>query len=369
MVKDFTAPQATDFDSHLEWVMKLWSRMDRDRSGAIDTKELNSEEFQEVLKSVIAPNRKGKSTAFYARSALNVSQLINFCVHKADNNFDGKLQFEEFSSFLRALRNMANDQKSVTGLTFALFDLDYNGLLDRQEFLEVYKYHLGHRPTEAEFEEDWSKLDVDGKGSVGPKEYRDWLRINENKLFKDFRGLVAPDSRPDSPAERSSSPEKIIKKDAVSLLLASRKQQRLRSPWNENFAATDFSTANFSLPPRQKYVFSRTQSEPELGRFYSRRRLFKTQFERLHAPEPEPFRTMLTADLPPLLPERHKPDGRMRDSAGQRTRWDDCWQTPKGILIKNQPSPGSLSLRCMGQPPDYIVKGKDLNKMPSTTSS
>eukprot|EP00930_Biecheleria_cincta_P082871 TRINITY_DN72513_c0_g1_i1.p1 TRINITY_DN72513_c0_g1~~TRINITY_DN72513_c0_g1_i1.p1 ORF type:complete len:371 (-),score=51.15 TRINITY_DN72513_c0_g1_i1:115-1227(-) len=363
MGRDFPAPEAHDMASHRDWAMKLWSRMDRDGSGAIDRKELDSDEFQDVLRSVIAPNREGDSTAFYARSEINVPQVIHFCVHKADNNSDGKLQFDEFMSLLLAIRNAGSSQESLAGLIFAMFDLDCDGYLDRNEFLEVYRYFLGHRPTEVQFEEDWAKLDLDGQFHVGPKQYRDWLRRNENQIFKEFRDVVVPESQ----TEHASSPGKVLKNDAVSVLLASRKP-KYRKEWNERFH-TDFSTVNATLQPRQKHLFSRTQSEPELKRFYSRRRHFKTQFVRLHAPEPEPYRTMITADMPPLLPSRHIPDGTMRDKAGQRTRWDDCWQTPQGILIKNQPSPGSLSLRCMGQPPDHILKGKDLNKMASPPKS
>ena len=112
--------------------------------------------------------------------------------------------------------------------------------------------------------------------------------------------------------------------------------------------------------PRQKFVFSRVQTEPELRRFYMRHPRWDSHYERLdaaHHPRPQ---SLLTADLPPLLPERYVPSGKMRNPVtGQRETWNDYWQTPKSSSLAPRVSPGSLLLRCPGQPPDHLVQGKE----------
>mmetsp|Transcript_5338 Transcript_5338/g.12750 ORF Transcript_5338/g.12750 Transcript_5338/m.12750 type:complete len:150 (-) Transcript_5338:47-496(-) len=74
-----------------------------------------------------------------------------------------------------------------------------------------------------------------------------------------------------------------------------------------------------------------------------------------------------TAALPMLLPERHAPGGKMRvrGARGEVVPWMDLWQPPKEIThgsLRRQPPPGSLSLRCPGKVPRWLVEGKDFEE-------
>lgn len=347
----FDLPDADDADGqkHREWAERLWHRMDRDRSGTVTREELMCDEFQEILKAVIAPNRT-KTNAAYSRAEINVTQAVDFCMRKAAQNGSGELSFDEFSSFLRVLRKTGASSRKAD-LIFALFDLDQSGFLDKEEFLEVYRYFLGHRPTVEKFEEEWANVDVAATGRVSQKQYDRWLRASNNPVFK-------PYATTDDAVEAGP---KFSKKDANGLLQSTRQKRNAWRPlWNDRWNSQDSSILNKALMPRQKHMFSRVQSEPELRRFYMRHPRWDSHYVRLDAAQQPRPQSLLTPDLPPLLPDRHVPNGRMRNPVtGQRESWNDYWQTPKSSDLVPKFTPGSLLLRCPGQPPEHLVQGKE----------
>eukprot|EP00434_Breviolum_minutum_P018909 symbB.v1.2.016675.t1/scaffold1275.1/size127301/3 len=223
-------------------------------------------------------------------------------------------------------------------------DRDRSGTVTREElmcdeFQEILKA------------EEWANVDVAAKGRVSQKQYDRWLRHSDNPVFKPY-----------APTEEAIevSP-KFNKKDANGLLqLTKQKRSTWRPLWNDRWNCQDSSILNKALMPRQKFVFSRVQTEPELRRFYMRHPRWDSHYERLdaaHHPRPQ---SLLTADLPPLLPERYVPSGNMRNPVTrQRETWNDYWQTPKSSSLAPRVSPGSLLLRCPGQPPDHLVQGKE----------
>ncbi|CAE7589415.1 unnamed protein product [Symbiodinium natans] len=352
----FAIPETDDPIKHREWATRLWIRMDRDRSGTITREELMCDEFQEILKAVIAPKR-GESNAAYGRSEINVPQAVDFCMRKAAQNATGELSFDEFSSFLRVLRKAGASSRKAD-LIFALFDLDQSGFLDKDEFLEVYRYFLGHRPTSEKFEEEWANLDVKVQGHVSQKQYNRWLRASTNLVFKPYAPPADDDVYDRAP--------KFSKKDADGLLrLTQQKRSQWRPLWNDRWNCQDSCLLNKALMPRQKHMFSRVQSETELRRFYSRHPRWDSHYEKLDMPEPARPQTKLTADIPPLLPERHVRNGRMRNpQTGRQEVWNDFWQTPKSAHLTQKHTPGSIHLRCIGAPPDHLVKGRDDDEDP-----
>ncbi|CAJ1412595.1 unnamed protein product [Effrenium voratum] len=344
----FDLPDASDAEKHREWAEKLWYRMDRDRnvacshallirSGTVTREELDCDEFQDILKATIAPGRSN-TNASYARAEINVSQALDFCMRKAAQNTSGELSFEEFSSFLRVLR-AAGASSRKSDLVFALFDLDQSGFLDKEEFMEVYRFFLGKRPTADKFEIEWAKLDSKVQGRVSHKQYDRWLRASSNPVFKSY----APDDDEPETAPRLS------KKDADGLLrLTQQKRSAWRPLWNERWACQDQSLLNKALMPRQKYMFSRVQSESELRRFYMRHPRWESHYQKLDAPERQPG----------SLPECSS--GRIRNPiTGQREHWNQHWQTPKSVDLAPKFTPGSLLLRCPGKPPAHLLQGKE----------
>ncbi|CAE7479696.1 unnamed protein product [Symbiodinium necroappetens] len=353
----FAIPAADDPIKHRKppRAEKLWIRMDRDRSGTITREELMCDEFQEILKvlchkplEATRPFRIvlwGESNAAYGRSEINVPQAVDFCMRKAAQNASGELSFEEFSSFLRVssldlkVLRRAGASSRKADLIFALFDLDQSGFLDKEEFLEVYRYFLGHRPTVDKFEEEWVpvsgcivsfKLDivhhkydecyvpsseaildekVEGAAHASGEALL-WLAYRAPHTgsgpFHAHRPLVAV-SKASKALEPFHHCDAVAPADVGASALLALPRSQWRPLWlqphlynlvvtvqridarNERWNCQDNSLLNKVLMPRQKHMFSRVQSETELRRFYARHPRWDAQYEKLDMPEPVRF--------------------------------------------------------------------------------
>jgi len=352
----FRPSQAFSPTEHHEWATKMWRRMDRDMSGKINRSELDCEEFRSVIRSVVAPDAGfAMGGAQYARAEMNMDQAINFCLRKADLNYDNGLTFEEFKSFMKCLRlDGSNDTASMV---FALFDLDGDHRLDESEFREMYRFYLGHKPTEVEFQEEWGRLDTEGSQEVTKAEYMRWLRTSANPIFKQHQPTYEPQEPGDPTLKRASSSGR--------LPLLRKSGSRVRPLWNHrmNVAKPE------RCPVQQRTYFSRPQSLPELTRHYEKHRGFSKHRWRIAQEEPPKYRSPLSTDLgPQFLPQRALPGGKMRNPAtGQRERWEDHWQTP--LCVRPRIKPGTLLLQCSEPPPSWMLDYKGDNDALTTESS
>jgi hypothetical protein len=266
--------------------------MDRDESQELTSKELDCEEFHSILRGVLAPKATAGATAggaTYNRSEMNMNRAIHFCMMKADFSADGTINFREFKSFMLYLRRA--QKKNTADMIFALFDLDGNEEITEKEFREIYRFYLGHMPTEDEFQEEWGRLDRKGVQKVTRKDYIRWLRTSPNPLFRQH----AP---PKEEGEQSASKPKensMTSTGAASLpdLQRSRRvisgspkkpswDRRVPAPglvppwstdsmvgrpkWNQRFNAG--VNMNPFKPRAERMYFSRPQSLPELKRYY-----------------------------------------------------------------------------------------------------
>lgn len=345
--------------------------MDRDRSGFITSAELNCDEFQEVLRSILTPQNRTEKCVTYARAELSIQQAIGFCMRKADMNSDGSLSFEEFRSFLRTLRNQS-DAKHTANLIFALFDLDCSLTIDREEFKEIYRYYNGHVPTSLEVEAEWAKIDPLGKEVATRDDYVRWLQTSANPIFRQHAPKVAGSG--ESEDDRSSNAtskydRKLLKgivRPAPGLLPQLRRQANpaSRPSWNDRLNPKDVVTTNPSEPKRRKQYFSRYQTEPELKLFYDMHVGFADHAKRLSRPEDPKPKIVLSTESEktrPMLPGRHVPAGRMPNKSGKPVAWTDAWQTPRSMKTVKR-DPGTLLLRCPGAPPEWTAASTTASK-------
>mmetsp|Transcript_3055 Transcript_3055/g.6129 ORF Transcript_3055/g.6129 Transcript_3055/m.6129 type:complete len:439 (+) Transcript_3055:411-1727(+) len=347
--------------AHDEWCRKLWKRMDRDRDGYITRAELNCQEFQDVLKSVLAPEAPVSTAVTYARAEENVQQVLHYCIRKADCNKHGHLSYEEFRALIRVLRNESL-AKHTALLVFSLFDLDNNEMIDKAEFREIYRFFLGNVPAEPRFLEDWNLLDKNMEKKVSLSQFVEWLRVTKNPIFRQHALPVEGDPGGN---ELTRKPKKAATDPMDRMLEAyQKKRTRLRPLWNGNFAPKP------PEPGRPK-AFSRPQSLPELKMFYSRKPGYEAQKTKMSSPMPPAIfpkldraKHSLDAGLPLFLPDRCSPGGTMRRERGDHRRapWVDAWQTPPSVPGQRI-SPGSLQLKCPGKAPPSILFGRDAENM------
>jgi Ca2+-binding EF-hand superfamily protein len=163
-----------------KWAARLWMRMDRDGNGTISRQELDCEEFRGILRALMAPEAGCMGGPSYARAEMNMNQALAFLLRKADLNSDQRISFEEFEALALRLRQDRLERRStaIADLVFALFDLNQDGKLDKQEFREVYRFYHGRTPTESEFQREWAKLDKHAKFRIPREEYVRWLETS-----------------------------------------------------------------------------------------------------------------------------------------------------------------------------------------------
>eukprot|EP00439_Symbiodinium_sp_Y106_P064844 s448_g10.t1 len=261
----------------------------QDGNGFINRAELDCEEFRGIIRSVLAPEMGAVMGGVeYMRSELNMSQAINYCLRKADLNRDNVLSFAEFNSFLRVLKNQ-DLGKSTAHLIFALFDLDQDTFIDELEFREVFRFFLGHKPTEElsylvhvpiyykaeQFQNEWAKLDRCGEQKVDLAKYIEWLQTSTNPIFHQHAPPAPPIRAPD---------EGVVADDGRYLpRLKPPADTKIRPKWNQRFNAG--VNRNEKCPQGQRSYFSKAQSLPELKRFYETRRGFRSMASLMQLPE------------------------------------------------------------------------------------
>jgi len=354
-------------EEHHEWALHLWNRMDRDGSGSIARDELNCDEFQDVLKSVISPENTGEAShASYGRAEIHITQALDFCLRKATLNSDGTLSFKEFKSFMKVLRNQGDAHNRVH-LMFALFDLDGSNTIDRDEFEGIYRFFCGHNPTHEEVETSFIQMDRFDKKEVTRNQFIRWLKHEAPPSFKHHAAGVEEDtsSQASSTIKKSSGLKiKKINRPAPGMYeplpdSASTWSNSWQCQWNERFRGRDHSLYNPTAPNLLKHYFSAPQTLPELDRFYSTYRGFHVHRRALHKKEPPEPRPVLSSQskTKEVNPERAAAGGTARNSKGDSILWDNEWPD-KASDYKSRPKPGTLMLRCPGQPPPLLTQGR-----------
>lgn len=253
---------------------------------------------------------------------------------------------------------------------FCLFDLNASRSLDLSEFREVFRFFLGHKPTEAELVEEcgcrlaestssaqeWTRLisqDTVGSDAVSFQQYLSWLKESDNPVFHQYDAsddtpVSSPVGSPAVPSRAVPSPVRGrgAKARPTSMLSASASRELLRArpKWNPRF--NDGPNMNEKKMQHDRRYFSRPQTEKELLRFYNTFSGFEKQYTALHMPAPE---QRLVTTCPRVLSSehedvllshiRHSPGGEMRSrSAGTVVRWDDHWPIPKCLKERRSPS-------------------------------
>ncbi|CAJ1430558.1 unnamed protein product [Effrenium voratum] len=280
------------------------------------------------------PYRLRNARVSLCRTMVNVDGAIELCLRKADNNKDAKLSWKEFRSLMRCLREPRFARYSAN-LVFALFDLDNNRCVGREEFRELFRFLLGRSPTFQEFEREWDRL-VSPNGE-NPTEYVDqrsyirWLQTSEEPAIRQ----QAPECQAHSAAPKTpktapspSSP------GSFSVDLSGTEFPK----WNQRFnISVNPGHVNDSRPAGLREYFSRQQSMPELRRFWEAHgRTFRNHLEALDkkpstAPCSKLFPKQLSTEggTPMTLPQRHSPGGSMHDLlTGEVVAWHDYWTPP-----------------------------------------
>ncbi|CAK9031402.1 Uncharacterized protein SCF082_LOCUS20279 [Durusdinium trenchii] len=122
-------------------------------------------------------------------------------------------------------------------------------------FREVFRFYLGHKPTQEQFQTEWAKLDCCGNQKVDLTRYITWLQTSTNPIFRQH----AP---PDTAEEPKETPR--VEGAGKYLPRVTFSKSQIRPKWNQRFNAG--VNKNERCPQGQRSYFSKTQSLPELQR-------------------------------------------------------------------------------------------------------
>lgn len=312
---------------HHQWSVQAWVRLDRDHDGFLTRHELDSKEFRALIAELIHGSRQ--------HVMVNVQGLIDWVQRKADGNGDDQISFAEFEGFTNYLRQLV-DPSSLTrdapsamaDLVFAMFDLNGDDVLDREEYREVDRFFRGGRPKEVEFKAEWESLDSAGEQVVSRERYAAWLREGASQVMP-----------PPGGADLAETPERLSLSDAFknSPLLASGTGKKLKSntdgtakhPFKWNRRHHIHSGSNSQRPQGQRTYFSRAQTVDELRRHLESRpesSLFRSICVRLNQKEEPRRKPILSHDAGmPMDVARHSPGGTMSNKSGDLSFWNDRW--------------------------------------------
>eukprot|EP00746_Dinoflagellata_sp_MGD_P009427 gnl/MRDRNA2_/MRDRNA2_119176_c0_seq1.p1 gnl/MRDRNA2_/MRDRNA2_119176_c0~~gnl/MRDRNA2_/MRDRNA2_119176_c0_seq1.p1 ORF type:complete len:501 (-),score=87.06 gnl/MRDRNA2_/MRDRNA2_119176_c0_seq1:30-1403(-) len=310
---------------HHQWAVENWVKLDRDHDGLLTRSELDSKEFRALVAELIHGSRQ--------HVMVNVQGLLDWVQRKADGNGDDVISFAEFEGFTNYLRqlsdptNLTRDAPSaMADLVFAMFDLNGDDVIDREEYREVDRFFRGGRPKEVDFDREWVSLDSKGEQMVSRERYAAWLREGASQVMPP-PGAQGPGPSTHLSAHGKSSP---LATGLSPKSLKANADGTAKHPFKWNRRHHIHSGQNSQRPQGQRTYFSRAQTVDELRRHLESKpesSLFRSLCVRLNEKEEPRRRPVLSQDAGmPMDVARHTPGGTMRNGFGEPVFWNDRWE-------------------------------------------
>ncbi|XP_053382127.1 calmodulin-beta-like isoform X2 [Mercenaria mercenaria] len=121
----------------------------------------------------ISAQELGKAMRFLGMSP--TQQEVSYAMTTLDVNGNGRIEFQEFYSFMQAEMSKISDgdytnKEEVIRSAFRTFDKDGNGFIEAKE-LRIAMKKLGESLTDKELEDMMKQADVDGDGKINYEEF------------------------------------------------------------------------------------------------------------------------------------------------------------------------------------------------------
>ncbi|XP_052764532.1 neo-calmodulin-like [Mya arenaria] len=121
----------------------------------------------------ISVQELGKAMRFLGMSP--TQQQITDAMSALDTNGNGRIEFQEFYTFMQAEMTKLNEadfinNQDIVRSAFRTFDKDGNGYIDEKE-LRIAMKKLGEALTDKELDDMMKQADIDGDGKINYEEF------------------------------------------------------------------------------------------------------------------------------------------------------------------------------------------------------
>ena len=242
------------------WAEKRFSRLDSDRVGYLTDKEMQSGRFFDTIKETLDVPRP--THAVMSRAGL--TDWIKKALDKDEAK--GVLTFEDFLELSEVLRHVSDLPKVEAKLIFALFDCDRDGLINREEFKEIYRFFAQTAPPNETLHRIWEELEPQ-EGNIDSKKYFKWLKRSRRQEY--FGKEQRQDTKVAGFTPRIKKADSISNNETISTVYDMYKA--LKRDWKTQKHIVDYSWSpnhhhsdsvmNESLHPNMRGYFGRPRSE------------------------------------------------------------------------------------------------------------
>ncbi|KAL2457754.1 Calmodulin-like protein 1 [Forsythia ovata] len=147
--------------------------------------QLSKKKFLQKPSRMFSRDRQNSgSLPIYSPTSEELKQVFN----RFDSNKDGKISPEEYKAILKAMGKVNLVTKEVQKI-FEVADLDGDGFIDFNEFVEVQKKGGGVKTVE--LQNAFRAFDKDGDGKITAEEVYELLhKLGERYSLRDCRKMV-----------------------------------------------------------------------------------------------------------------------------------------------------------------------------------
>jgi len=157
--------------AHKRWAARAFAKLDVDGDGWLVPCELRCGAFVDLMCECFSGSLSKTATM----------PLVDFLIHYADVDGNGKLSFQEFQNLTWKLKHLQYDPDFELDFVFKILGSTGKGTLSLQEVTKLLRFH-GFDDCEAEAVKVVSEVNENNDGEITQSEYEQWCGSRRSTL-------------------------------------------------------------------------------------------------------------------------------------------------------------------------------------------